>query len=683
MSDDKYNIKRKIILQELDKGHDVSILELGMYDLTPYFDNNKFDVSLSEAIMLNKNSERKIKHINQDLFFSPPQYKALEYLFKNNRVVLSTPTSFGKTLLIKEYIYLKQPKHVVYIVPTNALAYELEKSFKENEKFNNYTIFDKCKSVEDYNSVLLENKKLFFIGTQEKFLEIDKTLFGKIDLFVIDEAYKLHESVKYQRAYKLSETFLDSVSDSSEKVFLLTPKANFTGFEKYNFAFYESTFNAVEKNYIVLRNEDFFETLLKKGTREKTILFCSNPGQINHSYNEIKSVISNEKVTKFSKQLETDIHPDWSVVKLLKSGILTHHGQMPKYVQNRMINLFNESDEYKILFGTNSISEGINTSTKNLFIYPKYDNWDNLLLLKNTIGRAGRLGKYPMGYIYSVVEIEEKAENEIEISLAISNDEDLAEIKDTKDIEKIKKFSYDYEIDFEFCEELLRNYKLSLSKLKNILDALKKDCNWAGINNLPFIASSAFRKEYTGIVSNDKVLIKGYLQTFYKDKDTKEKVYLSTYNNMVKYFKEKSDDLNSNNTDIINYYMQFIYSTLEYCIMPIVNIGLEIREKHENWSFGKNVIKSLEECKSKYYQKTFGNLNIDELKESHRNILNAMKDYGMTASLKSITIDILEEIESYLNVRYSTIDVLRAVQKLSTTSNIDKNYYKELISKYM
>lgn len=72
--------------------------------------------------------------------------------------------------------------------------------------------------------------------------------------------------------------------------------------------------------------------------------------------------------------------------------------QMPKYVQNRMINLFNENENYHILFGTNSISEGINTVTKNLFIHPEYNNLKDLLLLKNTIGRAGRLGRYPIGY---------------------------------------------------------------------------------------------------------------------------------------------------------------------------------------------------------------------------------------------------------------------------------------------
>jgi len=184
--------------------------------------------------MLNKNFERRIQHIDKEIFFSPAQYEALKTLDEKERVILSAPTSFGKTLLIKEYIYLNQPKHIVYIVPTNALAYELEKSFKGNANFDNYIIFDKCTAVDKIHNEKLASENLFFIGTQEKYLELSNEMLGDIDLFVIDEAYKLHESVTHQRAYKLSETFLDSITNKSKKVFLLTPKAIFNGFEKYN-----------------------------------------------------------------------------------------------------------------------------------------------------------------------------------------------------------------------------------------------------------------------------------------------------------------------------------------------------------------------------------------------------------------------------------------------------------------
>ena len=682
MSTDKYNKQRKRILEQLDKGQEVSIIELGMYNLTPYFDMNKFDVNLSEAIMLNKNFERRIQHVDKEIFFSPAQYDALKILKAKERIILSAPTSFGKTLLIKEYIYIKQPNHIVYIVPTNSLAYELENSFKRNVNFNNYIIFDKCSEIEKFDKESVSAEKLFFIGTQEKYLEIDKEMLGDVDLFVIDEAYKLHESITQQRAYKLSETFLDSITNKSKKVFLLTPKAVFNGFDKYNFYKYESDFNAVEKNYTVLEREDFFDLLIEKGNKEKTILFCNSPNQINDAYGDIIEI--KEQITgildKFIKQLELDIHPDWSVVKLLKCGILTHHGQMPKYVQNRMINLFNSHEHFNILLGTNSISEGINTVTKNLFIHPDYNNYSNTLLLKNTIGRAGRLGEYPIGYVYSTEEIEDIVEQEIEISLAISSEEELNEIEDSKNDEKILEFSQCYNISHDCCRKILNTYKVSLTKLGKILNALKKDCNFSGISNLPFIASSAFGKDYTGLPSNDKIIIKGYLQNFWQKNE--QRIYLNDFNDRIQYFKEKSVH-QLENTEIINCYMLFIYSTLEYCIMPLVNIGLEIKEENTNWEFGKHVVSSLEDCKKKYYTKTYGNINYDELSETHKNIIGALKDYGMTSVIKNISVEILEEINQCLNVRYSTIDVLNAIERLTQQSKHNKSFFNEIKDKYM
>lgn len=675
MNSDKYNQQRKKLLEELDRGEDVSIIELGMYDLTPYF-KDQFDVSLSEAIMLNKNLERRIEHIDNDIYFSPPQYRALKTLFDNDRVILSAPTSFGKTLLIKEYIYKQKPQNIVYIVPTNALAYELERSFKENINFSEYVIFDKCSIIENED---IGRESLFFIGTQEKFLEIDKNMMGEVDLFVIDEAYKLQESIRQQRAYKLSETFLDSMARNSKKIFLLTPRANFRGIEKYEFHIFESSFNAVEKNYIILEEQEFFDILLNKGEEEKTILFCGSPNKINATYEEIKNRLVMKEITEFAKLLEADVHPDWSVIKLLKSGILTHHGQMPKYVQNRMINLFNKSNEYNILFGTNSISEGINTVTKNLFIHPEYNCHSNILLLKNTIGRAGRLGEYPIGHIYSTEKIDDVVEDEIEISLAISDEEELAEIEDSKNNEKILEFSENYNIEFEFCKELLMKNKISLAKLGRILEALKKEYMYSDISNLPFIANGAFEREYNGII-NDKFLIKGYLNTYFKDGN--EKIYLNNFSNRIAYFKIKSG-LEIENTEIINYYMQFIYSTLEYYIMPIVNIGLDLKENNSNWEFGKNVIESLEECKRKYYKKTYGDLDVEQLSETHMRIIGAMKDYGMMNTIKSLNVEILNEIENCLNVRYSTIDVLRAIEYLSNNSDKHRSFFLEVKNKYM
>ena len=683
MSEKNYNSQRKRILEKLDQGKDVSNMELGMYDLTPYFKTDNFDMNLYESIMITKNYSRRIEHIQGELYFSPPQYSALMRLYEKERVIISAPTSFGKTLLVKEYIYQKKPKNIVYIVPTNALAYELERSFKDNDNFSQYVIFDKC-NLEDRVLDGENEEQLFFIGTQEKFLEIEPSFIGQIDLFVIDEAYKLQDSViDSQRAYKLSETFLDSLSKNSKKIFLLTPKAKLYGFEKYGFDVFETDFNAVEKNFTVLSEKDFFSTFLSKGAENKTILFCKNPTQINDTYKIISSNLITDNNNSFVRFLEEEIHPEWSVVKLLKSNILTHHGQMPKYVQNRMIKLFNEDARYTILLGTNSISEGINTSTKNLFIHPEVTNLNDVLLLKNTIGRAGRLGQYPIGHIFSIGNIEERVESEIIISLAISSPDELSEIEDSRNDERIIEVATEYSIDFSICQDIIKSYKISLNKLSKILDVLRTDRPYNTMTNLIFMAKKAFGNDYNTIPKVDILLMCGYLQMYYK-KDN-EQVFLNNFADRIAYFKFKNTDegiANWDNTTIINAYMQFIYSTLEYYIMPIVNIGIELRDRVPNWSFGKNVISSIEACKSRYYTKTYGDLDVDNLSDAQKLVISALKDYGMNTVIKNLKEEILDEIVAQLNVRYSTTDVIRAINYLADHSQKNKAFFVEIRRKY-
>ena len=76
------NEKRRIILGKIDNQKEVSIMELGMYELTPYF-HEEFDISLTEKIYLNQNYSRRIEHERQKkIYFAPEQSKALKFLEK-------------------------------------------------------------------------------------------------------------------------------------------------------------------------------------------------------------------------------------------------------------------------------------------------------------------------------------------------------------------------------------------------------------------------------------------------------------------------------------------------------------------------------------------------------------------------------------------------------------------------
>lgn len=675
-----YNEKRKNILLKLDENIDVSDLELGMYDLTPYF-KDKFDQSLTEMILNIENETREVTHItDKKIFFAPQQEEALNFLTEHNRCILSAPTSFGKTLIVKEYIFRYTPQNIVYIVPTNALAFELETTFKSNKSFSKYIIFDRTK----FNSINLnDDRPLLFIGTQEKYLEVKDIFKNKINLFIIDEAYKLKDSVFEQRGYKLSESFIDSISKCSEKIFLLSPNAIFLGFDKYNFQIFNSTYNPVEKVFKIIDEENFFYLLREKSYSEKTILFCDSPESINNSIDYLYTSINTDKYDDFIKFLEREYHPDWSVIKLLKKGILVHHGQMPKYIQNKMLKIFNEDENLNLLIGTNSISEGINTPTKNLFIHPKSSNIiDNKLLLKNTIGRAGRLGMYPIGHIFSTKDLANELNEEIEIKLSISDDESLNEINNTSDENIVKKFCSEYDINEEFYFELKNNYRFSINKLSLILSILKTDQKYPDISALPFMAAKIFKKEYPYYKARiDKFCIKGILNYYYCDNNN-NKIYLNSFKEKINFLKLKLDHTPSN-SDIINYYMRFIYSSLDYYIYTIARIGMDIYIKYPDWDFGENIISIIKEFIDKY-NKNFLNLdNYDNFSKEQKIILQSLKDYGIIINKGSITLEMIEEIENKLNTRYSTYDIINAIKYLSKNSPKNKGKFLNLKNKYL
>lgn len=677
---DKFNDKRKELLMAIDQGEKVSDLALGMYDLTPYF-NEDVSKSLVEKIMYINNECRQVGHVlDKKIYFAPHQEEALNNLKKYNKCILSAPTSFGKTLIVKEYIYKTKPKNIIYIVPTNALAYELENSFKSNRVFSDYRIFDRTKSTMDTNE---KNAKLLFIGTQEKYLEIRNSIVEKIDLFVIDEAYKLEETTKNQRAYKLSETFLDSIINLSKKVFLLSPNANFIGFEKYEFQILEYDYNSVDKVYKVIDKTNFYNVVYEKASDNKTIVYFDSPNDINESIDNFQS-ISKENDNEFIEFLEREYHPSWSVIKLLKKGILVHHGQMPKYIQNKMMNLFISNKNYNLLLGTQSISEGINTPCKNMFIHMSCKTKKMQgLLLKNTIGRAGRLGIYPIGHIFSTENIEELTKNKITISLSISKDEELKEIEQSNDENAIDQLCKKYNIEKEFYENIRKKYHFSLNIISKILEELQNDLIYSNFSSLPYIAVKIF-DEYRWAYIDSKCIC-GVLQYYYYEGNVER--YLQTYDDKIKFyrFKDKKNNKGKKKTDteIMDYYMRFLYSSLENYIVPVANIGYELFQRYPDWMFGENVIECIKNFIDRYNKMIIGIRNYEAFTDEQKIILQTLRDYGIIINNNTINHEMIAEIESRLNIRYSTYDIIRAINYLASNSKNNTERFLNIKKRYI
>lgn len=353
---------------------------------------------------------------------------------------------------------------------------------------------------------------------------------------------------------------------------------------------------------------------------------------------------------------------------------------MPKYLQNRMISLFNKENNYNLLIGTNSISEGINTPTKNLFIHESYNIKEKKLLIKNTVGRAGRLGVYPIGHIYSVdKELENVIKENITIKLAIADEDNLNEIKDTEDEKRINEFCCSNNIEREFYDLKIEPYKMSLSRLQKVFDCLKKDRTYDDITNLPFMASEVFNKSYFN-ASDDRYFIKGVLNKYYFAEGRQRKP-LNSYNDKIEYIQRNIHGMTK--SDVMDGYMKFIYSTLDYTICPIANIAKDIQEQYLNWEFGRNVIESITKFRKKYYETFFGMPDFDELSQNEVSIMSTLREYGVNIIDAEINKKVLAEIDNQLNKRFSTYDIMNAIRYLANSDSEYIRTYKKIVSKYI
>ena len=109
---------------------------------------------------------------------------------------------------------------------------------------------------------------------------------------------------------------------------------------------------------------------------ENVIVYTATKAQVENYARELLADdllpdVESENMGMFLQHLE-DLFKNkkgaqWIVTMALKKGIGVHHGLVPKYIQNEIIDLFNNG-VLKVLISTTTITEGVNTTAKNMFV---------------------------------------------------------------------------------------------------------------------------------------------------------------------------------------------------------------------------------------------------------------------------------------------------------------------------
>ncbi|TBV77020.1 DEAD/DEAH box helicase [Pseudoxanthomonas winnipegensis] len=330
--------------------------------------------------------------------FHREQISALNVLLSGKNLILSAPTSFGKSLLIDALIASGRYRRIAIVLPTIALLDEFRRRLRR--RFEN--TFDVVMHPNERPS----GQQTIFLGTQERLITRDDL--GRLDLTVVDEFYKLDPTRQDDRCITLNAAVYKLLGNSKQ-FFFLGPNIDgvrVVGNERWKFEFLRTRFSTVAVNTYDLKDvPDKEERLYEEIARDENwpaLVFVSSPDKANKLVSKASEGIAvSDDGSPFSNWLSTNVGKNWPVVDSVKFGFGVHHGRIPRAIASQMVRLFNRGD-IPVLFCTSTLIEGVNTAAKTVLIYDKTINKSDydFFTFSNIKGRAGRLGEHHVGQVF-------------------------------------------------------------------------------------------------------------------------------------------------------------------------------------------------------------------------------------------------------------------------------------------
>lgn len=468
---------------------------------------------------------------DNNVVMHPQQIECLNYLLKGENLLISAPTSFGKTFVALEYISRKKCNNIVFVVPTLALMNELFSKIRKN--FGDYynIVQNGYENINDRNIIIIVPERA------------DVELLSKIssvDLLVFDEIYKLQRTNQREnsrnddkRIISLNRGYFELVN-RSKQVLLLGPFIKDIAFERTqlmeNITKYITDYSPVYTKIIFMEEKDEFVYDEIDNDNAKLIYFNDPHSIYEFCVKMLVNVELEDESNSLTNWCDKYITEKWLPSELLKKGIGIHHGKLPGFMRKYIENLYNSNDIYTILC-TSTLLEGINTPTSELIVYDS--NNLSAFKLNNLIGRVGRLNSFQKGLVYLFDKDLQK--------YLIGNDkyEEITIVAETNDITDLEEAVY----------------------LNKSIDDLDED-NLDLYNRLIEILAR-YGKTLEDLKNTDGFVIREFIQLF----DNLDSILLKA----DKYIKAEEKEKYLIKNDIIESFVKIIKYTRQYMLVEINN----------------------------------------------------------------------------------------------------------------
>lgn len=380
------------------------VRQVGLY---PYIDIDSISERDALALEMHRpenfyqtydNDNAPEKEVQRGYIFHKVQAEVFGRLLDGESVILSAPTSFGKSAIIDALIESGRFKNIAIVVPTIALIDETRRRLSRYRNTH--------KVITHASQALLARN--VFVFTQERV--VDYPELPELDLFVIDEFYKLNPLVDKERSATLNHAFY-KLSKLSKQFYLLGPniQAIPPGFpERFRCQFFRTDYSTVVTELTRIspsKGEEFSELVhLCKTVDGPTLIFCASPAKAR----KIAIALLDGNIGSAGNGMVTaadwvsaNYDPDWTLARALRVGIGMHHGRMPRALAQVVVKGFN-NEAIKFLICTSTLIEGVNTKAKNVIIFDnkiasqKYDYFT----FNNIRGRSGRMFEHFIGNVY-------------------------------------------------------------------------------------------------------------------------------------------------------------------------------------------------------------------------------------------------------------------------------------------
>lgn len=449
-----------------------------------------------------------------DTTFTKDQKVILDIFREHPRVVVSAPTSFGKTKIIEEILLEYRYKNVVLIFPTVALLSEQYNKLKKSPLGKEYTI---SKSSRTNPS---ETGKNILVLTPERLISfLDEHPDFQPSFFVMDEIYKTDAESEDER-FKVFTYCLYRLAKSCKKFYLIGPF--FTDFSNGFCSRFDARFLRFDSE--IVQKDYFYKPDLQSGrfsgkpirvvqdenkTLARSIEQINDKRSLIYRYRKdvaektaIKLAVSKQEEANYNTELiqyiADTISPEWCLIDCLKKGVAFHHGGIPRHIQEAIVQSF-EKGEIEQIVCTTSLTEGVNTSAKSVFLLDAYLGRKSRPLKpferKNIEGRSGRFKTHFTGNVVYLDEFKEDKDNDYKIDLEYWEGDYISpesliqvEYSDLREDDRVKKSKLLEELkDQNIPESLIRiNRYIDVAGQVRLLNYLRNniglnDCYFTGL----------------------------------------------------------------------------------------------------------------------------------------------------------------------------------------------------------